>query len=258
MPDATVNGITLHYADEGNGPPLLFLHAFPLSGAMWQPQRTALSDQFRLIVPDLRGFGATDVTPGPTTMEQHADDVAALLDHLGLDQVALCGLSMGGYIAMALLRRHPNRVSKLVLANTRANADSLEAQAQREINATIAEAKGASTIADMMIPALVAPHADAHVRSMLRTIIEANPPAGIASALRGLALRPDSLATLQSTTLPTLVIAGTDDAITPLDTARVMHEAIPTSRLVIIPGAGHLSNLERPDDFTAALRSFLS
>ncbi|WP_202976797.1 alpha/beta fold hydrolase [Candidatus Oscillochloris fontis] len=258
MPHTTINGITLHYADEGDGSPILFLHAFPLSGAMWQPQRAALADQFRLIVPDLRGFGATDVPPGLTTMEQCADDMAALLDHLGLAQVAVCGLSMGGYIAMAMLQRHPARISALVLANTRANADSPEAQAQREINATIAEAKGSATIADMMIPALVASHAEPHVVATLRTIIEANRPAGIAAALRGMALRCDSFATLQALRLPTLLIAGTDDALTPLDTVRMMHEAVPSSRLVIIPGAGHLSNLERPDEFTAALRSFLS
>ncbi len=258
MPDVMINGITLHYADEGSGIPILLLHAFPLSGAMWQPQRAALHDQFRMIVPDLRGFGATQVTFGPVTMEQHADDMAALLDHLGLDRVAVCGLSMGGYIAMAMLRRHPSRISALVLANTRANADSPEAQAQRELNATIAEAKGAAAIADMMIPALVAPHAHPHVHETLRTIIEANAPAGIAAALRGMALRPDSFSTLQALRVPTLVIAGADDTLTPLDAARVMHEAAPASRLVIIPGAGHMSNLEQPDAFSAALRSFLS
>lgn len=254
---AMINDIRMAYNDSGSGTPVVLLHAFPLSGAMWHNQAAALRATHRLIVPDLRGFGDTDAPPGPYTMDQQADDIAALLDHLAIEQATIVGLSMGGYISFALLRRHPQRIRALVLADTRAGADDLAGQARREANARIAETQGAAAIADLMIPNLVAPNATQSVRDTLRTIITANSPDGIAGALRGMAVRPDSTPDLATITVPTLIIVGADDTLTPPAEAELMHTTIAGSRLVVIPDCGHIANLEQPAAFNAALGAFL-
>jgi pimeloyl-ACP methyl ester carboxylesterase len=252
-----INNIRMAYSDVGSGAPVLFLHAFPLSGAMWQGQVEALRATHRLIVPDLRGFGATDAPPGPYSMDQQSDDVVALLDHLGLEQVTVVGLSMGGYIAFALLRRHPQRVRALVLADTRAGADDAIGQARREANARIAETQGAAAIAELMLPNLVAPNASQAVRDTLQNLIVGTSPDGIAGALRGMAQRPDSTPDLATIQVPTLIIVGADDALTPPSEAQILHAGIAGSRLVIIPECGHMANLEQPAAFNAALGAFL-
>ncbi len=252
-----INDIRMAYSDVGSGSPVLFLHAFPLSGAMWQSQVEALRGSHHLIVPDLRGFGATDAPPGPYSMDQQADDLAALLDHLGLEQVTLVGLSMGGYIAFALMRRHPQRVCALVLADTRAGADNDEGKARREANARLAETQGAAAIAEQMIPNLVAPAAPQTVRDTLRQMIVANSSDGIAGALRGMAQRPDSTCDLAAIQVPTLVIVGAEDTLTPPADAKILHAGITGSRLVTLPDAGHMANLEQPAAFNAALSAFL-
>lgn len=255
--ETMLNGIRMHYEDEGAGPAVVLLHAFPLSGAMWRAQAAALRQRYRLIVPDLRGFGGSDAPPGSYTMDQQADDVVALLDQLGLEQVALCGLSMGGYIALALMRSHPARVRALALCDTRAGADSEEGRAGREANARLAEERGPAAIADKMIPSLVAPGAPQELRDELRALIVANSADGIAGALRGMAQRPDSGPGLAAITAPTLVLVGAEDTLTPPAEARALSAAIAGSRLVEIAGAGHLANMERPAEFTAVLRAFL-
>ncbi len=255
--EALINGIRVRYDDVGSGPAMLLIHAFPLSAVMWQPQMQALQGRLRLIAPDLRGFGGSEVPPGPYTMDQHADDLVALLDHLGLAQATLCGLSMGGYIAMAFMRRHADRARALILADTRAGADDDDAQAGREANAQLAERQGATAIADKMIPGLVSPDAGQEVRDTLRAMIVANTPQGIAGALRGMALRPDSTASLRAITVPTLVVVGENDALTPRIEARAISTAIARSLKVVLPGAGHISNMESPEAFTTVLRIFL-
>lgn len=254
---AMINDIRMAYTDVGSGAPVLLLHAFPLSGAMWQSQMAAFQATHRLIVPDLRGFGGTDAPPGPYTMDQQADDVAALLDHLGVEQVTLVGLSMGGYISFAFLRRYPQRVRALVLADTRAGADDTIGKARREANARIAETQGAASIAELMIPSLVAPTAAQSVRDTLREIIVANSPDGIAGALRGMAQRPDSTPDLATISVPTLIIVGADDTLTPPSEAQILHAGIAGSRMVTIPECGHIANLEQPAAFNAALGAFL-
>lgn len=255
--EALVNGGRLVYEDVGAGEALLLLHAFPLSGAMWQPQIAALQGRYRLIVPDLRGFGASEVREGPALMEHFAADLLALCDQLKIERFALCGLSMGGYISFAILRAAAERVRALVLADTKAGADSAEAQAGREANARLAESQGAAALADKMIPSLLAPATGAKLRAELRTIIEANPPQGLAAALRGMAARPDSFATLAMISVPTLVVVGSEDSLTPPAEARAIQEAVAGSRLVEIAGAGHLASLEQPALFNAALEAFL-
>jgi pimeloyl-ACP methyl ester carboxylesterase len=255
--EAQINGVTLHYHDEGEGTPVLLVHAFPMSSALWQPQREALAGEARLIVPDLRGFGASEVPNGPYTMETFADDLAALLDQLQIERVVLAGVSMGGYVAFAFWRRHASRVRALVLSDTRATADTDEARAARESNAQLAETQGARVIADMMLPNLLASTATTEVQNRVREIIVGNQPYGIASALRGMALRPDSTDLLPSINVPTLLVVGSEDGLTAPEEMRGLQQRIAGSRLVEIPEAGHLPNFENADAFTAALREFV-
>lgn len=254
-----LNGIRVHYEDVGAGPALLLLHAFPLSGAMWRPLAERLRGRHRLIIPDLRGFGSTDAPPGPYSMDQQADDAAALLERLGVGRAAVVGLSMGGYIAFALWRRHADRVAALVLADTKAGADTEEGRAGREANARLAEEQGAAAIADKLIPGLVAPAAPQALRDELRALVVANSPDGIAGALRGMALRPDSTPDLRRIDVPTLAIVGEIDTLTPpVEAARInMGVAGRPAYVVEIPGVGHLSALEAPDAFGAAVEEFL-
>ncbi|HJZ48871.1 MAG TPA: alpha/beta fold hydrolase [Roseiflexaceae bacterium] len=258
MKTATINGIDLAYHDEGQGQPILFIHAFPLHSAMWEPQIAAFSSRYRLIAPDLRGLGATARGGGAASLDQHADDMAALLDQLGLEQVTVAGLSMGGYISFALLRRHPQRIATLILADTRAGADSAEGRQGREQNARLAEEQGSGAIADQMLPKLLSASAPTALRDEVRGIIESNDRAGIAAALRAMAARPDSTSLLAAIEVPVLVIVGAEDTLTPPSEAEAMFDAIPGCRLANIPLAGHLSNLEAPDAFNTALDEFLA
>jgi pimeloyl-ACP methyl ester carboxylesterase len=258
MKTAQINGIELAYRDVGAGQPILFIHAFPLNGAMWERQTAEFAPRHRLLAPDLRGFGESARGSGAASLDQHADDLAALLDQLGLDKVIVAGLSMGGYISFALWRRHRARIAALVLADTRAGADTEEGKQGREKNARLAEEQGSGAIADQMLPKLLSAGAPAALRDEARRMIEANDRAGVAAALRAMAARPDSTSLLASIDVPTLVIVGAEDALTPPSEAQAMFEAIPGCRLAEIPGAGHLSNLEAPEAFNSALDEFLS
>jgi pimeloyl-ACP methyl ester carboxylesterase len=255
--EVQINEIMLHYHDKGQGTPILLVHAFPMSSAMWQPQLEALASEARVIVPDLRGFGASEVPNGPYTMETFADDLAALLDHLQIERVVLAGVSMGGYVAFAFWRRYASRVRALVLSDTRATADSDEARAARESNAQLAETQGARVIADMMLPNLLAPTALPETQNRVRDIIVNNQPYGIASALRGMALRPDSSDLLPSINVPTLLVVGSEDGLTAPEEMRGLQQRIAGSRLVEVPDAGHLPNLENGEVFTETLREFV-
>jgi 3-oxoadipate enol-lactonase len=258
MKIATINGIDTAYRDEGAGQPILFIHAFPLHSAIWEHQIAAFSPHHRLIAPDLRGLGATARGSGAASLDQYADDLAALLDHLGIENATVAGLSMGGYISFALWRRHRERVAALILADTRAGADSEEGKLSREKNAKLAEEQGPGAIADQMLPKLLSPKAPAALRDQVRGIIESNDRAGIAAALRAMAARPDSTPLLATIDVPTLVIVGAEDALTPPSEAEAMFDAIPGCRLAELPAAGHLSNMEAPEAFNAAVAEFLT
>jgi 3-oxoadipate enol-lactonase len=255
---ATINGIDIAYRDEGAGQPILFIHAFPLHSAIWERQLAAFSPHHRVIAPDLRGLGATARGSGAASLDQHADDLAALLGHLGIEHATVVGLSMGGYISFALWRRHRERVAALILADTRAGADSEEGKQGREKNAKLAEEQGSGAIAGQMLPKLLSPNAPAALRDQVRGIIESNDRAGIAAALRAMAARPDSTPLLATIDVPTLVIVGAEDALTPPSEATVMFNAILGCRLAEIPGVGHLSNLEMPEAFNAHVAEFLT
>ncbi len=258
---AKINGITLAYNDQGTGLPIVFLHAFPLNRTMWAEQVKALSSQFRAITIDLRGHGESDAPLWHYTLDQAADDVIELLDHLSIRQAVFVGLSMGGYVLFALYRKYADRVQGLVLADTRAQADTAEGKEARFQMAQIAYKNGPSAIADIMLPKLLSP-ATIQTRPELvrrvRTMIEGTQVSGIAGDLMAMAERPDSIALLNQITCPTQIIVGEQDLATPPSDAKLMADRIPDARLTIIPGAAHLSNMEQPGLFNETIRSVVS
>ena len=240
--------------------PLVLLHAFPLSSQMWAPQLERLTDR-RVVTPDQRGFGASPLEADAPDLDRCADDVVALLDRFGLDRVVLGGLSMGGYVAMALLRRHPERVQALLLADTKAGADPEPARANRLRIADAVEARGSAVLVEEVLPALLGQTtADTRpdVVDSVRAMVEQAPPPAAAWAQRAMAARPDSFDVLASTDVPALVVVGAEDLLSPLDDARAMADALPQGRLVVLEGAGHLSAVETPDAFAGAVREWLS
>lgn len=255
-----VNGVALSYTDQGNGIPLVFIHAFPLSRTMWQPQVDALKDSYRVITLDLRGHGESDTVLWNFTLEDYAADVLGLLDHLDIRQAVLIGLSMGGYTALLFYKQYSERVKALVLADTRAGADSDEGKAGRRAMAQIAFKDGAAPIADLMIPKLLAPatiHHRQEIVDQVREKILQTSSAGIVVDLMAMAARPDSTSLLRTIACPTLIMVGEEDQATPVAESRYMADRIPGSTLIIIPEAGHLSNLEQPQAFNQALQTFL-
>ena len=259
---ANLDRIRLGYdeAGRGNGPPVLFLHGFPHNRGLWTAQLAALSAQSHCIALDLRGFGESSVAP-PYSMDQYADDVAAFMDKLGIDRAIICGLSMGGYVAFAMWRRHQQRVHALILADTRATADSEEGREKRRSMAQLARDRGSVAVADAMMPSMIgertretAPHV---VNAVYRILTSAN-VAGIVGALDAMRERPDSTPTLSTIDVLTLIVVGEDDVLTPVADAESMHRAIYGSRLQVIGRAGHVSNLERPAAFNHVLGEFLS
>ena len=261
---AHVNGIQLAYSDTGSGQPVvLMVHGFPLNRSMWDPQIGSLrASGARVIAPDLRGFGASEAgPPGPLTMEHHADDMAALLDARGVSEpVVFVGLSMGGYIGFAFWRRHRSRVRAFVLADTRAQPETPEGKAARAETASAAEELNSPKPAiDAMQPRLFAPSLRAGSLPEVLTLgmMRSTSARAVADGARGLAARVDSFPTLPSIDVPTLVIVGEHDQLTPpSDSARVAG-GIAGARLVTIDGAGHMSNLENPEAFNAALLEFV-
>jgi pimeloyl-ACP methyl ester carboxylesterase len=248
------------YDVAGTGPAVLFLHAFPLHRGMWDAQARALQATHQVVRFDARGFGGTPPGDGLLTMERIADDAAAVLDLLGLSRATVCGLSMGGYAALAFVRRHPDRLKALVLADTRTAADTVEAKRSRAAQAETVRREGPAGIADAFLQKAVG--ATTHARrpeiiARVKEMILKAPARGIVDALAGLAARADSAATLREIRVPTLVVCGAEDALTPVADAEAIHRGVPGSTLEIIPGAGHLSSLEDPGAFNRALLDFL-
>ncbi|HVG29954.1 MAG TPA: alpha/beta fold hydrolase [Pyrinomonadaceae bacterium] len=255
-----VRGIEMAYDEAGSGVPVVLLHGFPFDRTLWREQIEALQGSHRVVAPDLRGHGATTVTTEPATMEEMARDVAALLDELRIDRPVLGGLSMGGYVALAFHRLFPRRVRALLLADTRAQADTEEGKRTREETAQRALAEGMTAIADAMLPKLLAHTTHMkrpEVVERVRRMILATKPEGAAAALRGMAERRDQTNYLANILQPTLIVVGSEDQLTPPADSEVMRREIRGSRLVVIEGAGHVSNVERPEEFDAALTKFL-
>lgn len=261
MKKAVINEIQLAYTDEGQGTPLVFLHAFPLSSVMWQPQVQVLKTSNRVITLDLRGHGESDALLWNFTLDNYAKDVIGLLDHLNIVQAVFIGLSMGGYTLLSLYRNFPDRVKAMVLADTRAQGDSQEGKTGRQAMAQLAYQEGASAIADVMLPKLLAPSTVQErpdIVDQVRHMILQTSTEGIITDLMAMAARPDSTDCLSQITCPTLVIVGEDDVATPIAESRYITERIAGSTLIAIPGAGHLSNFEQPAAFNQSLQNFLT
>lgn len=248
--------------DRGDGMPVLLVHGFPLDHTMWDRQIEALARNYRVIAPDLRGFGRSSAGGEMTTMEQFADDLAAILDALNVEvPVVLCGLSMGGYIAFQFWRRHSARLRALALCDTRAIADTAEGAAARLTMAERVLRDGPGFVADMMLPKLFTVESRTPERDYLestRRVILSTDPRGIAAAARGMAQRPDFTGRLGHISVPTLVLVGSEDALSAPEEMRAIAAAIPGSRFIEIAGAGHMSPLEKPDEVTEALAEFLN
>jgi 3-oxoadipate enol-lactonase len=248
------------FDDIGSGLPVVFLHAFPLNRTMWDPQVTALVSECRCIPIDLRGFGDSAAAP-PFSMDRYADDTITVLDTLQIGRAVIVGLSLGGYVAFSIWRRHRDRVRAFVLADTRAAADTIESVARRRELIELAETQGSTAIANIQIAGLVGKTTRdkrPDIYDSVHRLIAQAPVDGIVGALEAMIARPDSTPTLATIDVPTLIIAGSEDVATPPRDARALHAAIAGSRLEILHQAGHLSNLERPAAFNTVITEFLA
>ena len=252
----------LAYADQGPGPVVVLLHGFPLSRAMWVEQLSGIGSTFRVIAPDLRGHGESPAPDGVYTMDEMADDVIELLETLHIrEPIVLGGLSLGGYVALSLIVRYPQRVRGLMLMDTQAGADTPEAAQTREATArTVIEAGSAAPIVDPMLGRLFSKltlEERPERVEPLRAVMEKTTARGIAGTLRGMAIRPDRRGDLASISVPTLVLVGEDDVITPPTVARSLAEAIPGARLEVIPKAGHMAPYENHSVANVVILRFL-
>ncbi len=256
---ALPTGVHLAVEDVGrSGTPLLLIHGYPLDREIWAPQLTGLRG-VRILAPDLRGFGQSDVVDGPTTLATYTDDLIALLDHLAIPQAVICGLSMGGYIAFDLVRRHRDRVAGLVLMDTRAAADTSAQREGRDAALATLASGGVAPIVQAMAGKFFADTTPAAVREALLGRMRRTAPAGIAAALGAMRDRADATPLLAELAgIPTLVLVGAEDRLTPPEESRAMAAAIPGATLVEIADAGHLPGLEQPETTNAALQRFLA
>ncbi|MCD7440390.1 alpha/beta hydrolase [Streptomyces lincolnensis] len=263
----TRSEISLAYEDKGTDidtdtetsrVPLVLVHGHPFDRTMWDPQLAEFSAARRVIAPDLRGYGASPVVPGITRLSDFARDIEALLDDLKVDAFVLAGLSMGGQIAMDCYGRFGDRVHGLVLADTFPAEETPEGRRARNDMADRLLREGMRGYADEVLDRMVAPYAAPEVRAHVHRMMTAAPPEGAAAALRGRAERPDYRGLLTRVTVPALVVVGADDAFTPVSDAEDMHALLPDSTLRVIDGAAHMPNLERPEEFNAALGEFLA
>ena len=256
---ALPRGLDIAYDDVGTGVPVVFIHGFPHNRTLWAPQLGGLLTRARCVAPDLRGFGESEIN-GPYSMDSYADDVINVLDALHIGRAVIAGLSMGGYVAFALWRRHRERVRALILADTRAGADSDESRAKRREMIALARSRGSAAVADAQIAGMVGKttrekHPD--IADAVHRMLAVAPVEGVVGALEAMMERPDSTPTLATIDVPTLIIVGEEDVLTPPKEARAMHEQIAGSRLEILAGAGHVSNVERPAAFNHVASEFL-
>jgi 3-oxoadipate enol-lactonase len=255
-----VHGVNLAVEVRGEGPAILFVHGYPLDHTIWRHQIDAL-DGYRRIAPDLRGMGQSDAPDLGYGMPIYAADLAALLDALGVDEVILCGLSMGGYVAFEFLRHWLPRVRGLVLMDTRAEADSPDTRRARDASAALAREGGAAAVAETLLPKMLSSATRAgnpDVVERVRRMMAGTPVPGMIGALAAMRDRAGSESLLPTlAALPTLVLVGEADEVIPPDQARAMANLIPGARLALIPGAGHLPPLEQPVATTEALQQFI-
>ena len=262
MLQVNADDLLLNVVDQGQGLPILFVHGFPLDHTMWQAQIDELSKTCRVIAPDLRGFGNSGVTEGTVSMDMFADDIALLLDALQVrNPVCFCGLSMGGYIAWAFVRRHAARLNSLILCDTRASADTADAVEGRLKMAAEVLEHGPEVVVTAMRPKLFAPStADTRTDLVDRVcdMIRTSNPQGVAAALRGMAGRPDSNSLLSRIPVPTLLVVGEHDQISTVDEMRGIAQRIQGAQLAVVPNAGHMAPMENPQTVNEVINRFLA
>jgi len=248
----------MKFTDNGQGPAILWIHGYPLSGRIFAPQTSIAG--FRHIVPDLPGFGSSAASGSRATIDDFADAIIRLADELVLSRFVLAGLSMGGYIALAVIRKAAGRIAALILLDTKETPDSEKARAERLSTIDKVESSGTATVVESMLPKLLGAQTTESNPGLIREtrqILESASPEGICSALSAMAARPDSTATARSIKVPTLIIVGSEDTLTPPSDAERMHGLIEGSQLTIIPSAGHLPTLEQPEPTSRAIAEFL-
>jgi pimeloyl-ACP methyl ester carboxylesterase len=257
----STNGTMLYYIDVGqpSGPPIVLIHGFPLSHEMWSSQIEALKNVYRVVAFDLRGQGRSEGGDGQFTLEFLVDDLIALLDHLKINRAVLCGLSMGGYVSLRAVERNTQRVSGLVLCDTKSEADPNETKLARGASIRAIKRDGVEAYAESFLKGTLSPTSlkDRHVVETMAKIIRQNQALGLCGTLLALAGRTDTTSFLSKIEVPTLILVGEQDTLTPPEHSRRMQSLIQNSELHIIPKAGHMTNLENPTIFNAHLLSFL-
>jgi pimeloyl-ACP methyl ester carboxylesterase len=267
MPERDIGGVKIYYTEQGSAaggggaqkPPLVLVHGFPLDARMWDAQVGALSQDRRVIVPDLPGFGRSK-SDAPFTLASLADSLHALLSAVGAIPCVLAGLSMGGYMALAYVKKYAADLRGLILVDTKAEPDTAEGKQARDKMIDLARTEGAKAVADQMMPKMLAkdaPDQRPQVARQLRQIMESCPATTIAHALAAMRDRPDRSGELAAIKVPMLILVGDSDAITPPAVAQSMADKIPGAQLVTIRGAGHMSPMEQPEQVNRAIMSFL-
>ncbi|MBT1072963.1 alpha/beta fold hydrolase [Pelotalea chapellei] len=259
---ADINGISLAYSDRGEGLPLMLIHGFPLCRKMWRPQAEALAKAgCRVITPDLRGFGESGTDSGPVSMDTYADDVVALLDYLQIDKAIIGGMSMGGYVLLNLLERHPARVHAAIFIVTKAGADDEAGREKRTALAEGSRTQGSLPVADTFRKVLFAPGTETENLELVDEVygwMKATLPQGTVDGLIAMRERKDSIPLLGSISHPALVIGADQDQAIPLENAHILAEGLPDAELCILHGAGHMVNLEQPVAFNDTIYKFLT
>lgn len=259
---AVINGIEVNFVDVGapNALAVVLIHGFPFNHEMWTPQIQALQDKFRVVAYDLRGHGSSGVGDGQYMLEFFVDDLLGLLDHLKIEKAVLCGMSMGGYIALRAIERNPEWVKGLILADTQSKSDSNEAKLKRATAIKSVKANGVNAYADDFVKSVFTPQTlagnEAAVEK-IRRIIQRNSSLGICGALLALASRTDTTEALSGIQVPTLILVGEHDALTPPSASQDMHSKIPNSEFHLVPNAAHMSNIESPEEFNKQILTFL-
>jgi 3-oxoadipate enol-lactonase len=257
-----INGIDLYFIDSGtpSHKVVVFVHGFPFSHEMWKQQIDLLEKDYRVIAYDLRGHGTSGIGDGQYTLEFFVDDLIGLLDHLRIERAILCGLSIGGYIALRAVERNPERVEGLILCDTQSEADSNEARLKRAATIRTVKTNGVNAYAEGLVKAVFAPQsitAKAEAVKRIKETIQSNSSLGICGTLLALAVRTDTTASLPNIKVPTLILVGEHDTVTPPRTSQEMHDKIPNSEFHVISNAAHMSNLENPGEFDRYLLDFL-
>ncbi|HEX6064532.1 MAG TPA: alpha/beta fold hydrolase [Longimicrobiales bacterium] len=257
---AAINGVRLHWREAGAGDPAVFIHGFPFRSTMWGPQLEAVPHGWRFIAPDLRGYGNSEAGDLPYSMDLFADDIIALLDRLEMEQAVICGLSMGGYIAFSLVHRYPHRVRALVLAATRANADSVEARQSRYDLAARVRVHGAMAVVESMLPKLVSGATRIHlpqVVDFVKNMMQTTNAEVMARTLEGMAARADYRAILPGINMSAMVVRGDQDEIISREDMDLLARQVRGAKYEVVSNVGHLPNLEAPDVFNQMLQTFL-